>query len=143
MTKEVIIGKDGRIVGDKEHDADKEENVRQDGTASTGGGIGMRQGVQHDLSEVFLDIIELSQEPTSAMSIPRVVYTKQGESGYWNRDIAKDCRHLLFVYGENHRDYLAMGAYLHPVSGRFESDRGPRGYTSHEGIHIQETTQAN
>jgi hypothetical protein len=57
--------------------------------------------------------------------------------------MAKEFRHLLFVYGENHRDYLAMDAYLHPVSGRFASDKGALQDTSHEGIHIQTKTQAN
>ena len=41
-----------------------------------------------------------------------VLLTKPGKDGYWNREIAEKHPRLLFVYGENHRDFLKMKAYF-------------------------------
>ena len=147
VSKEVIVGADGGIVGGEETSLEEEQSAAGHAHAGSGG-IGWKLGAAHDLSKVFPDIVDLSTAVPAVMTaaaaaIPRVVYTKPGRRGFWNRDMAKEFRHLLFVYGENHRDYLAMDAYLHPVSGQFASDKGERKPASHEGIHVQTKTQAN
>lgn len=63
-----------------------------------------------------------------------IVVTKKGKLGWWNRKIVEESRHLIFVYGENHRDYLEMDASLHPTNGKL---------THHGSVHRQKTTQAN
>ena len=63
-----------------------------------------------------------------------IVTTLAGKDGWWNREIIQKYRHLLFVYGENHRDYTEMDASLHPTNGKL----------IHTGkVHQQSTTQAN
>ena len=63
-----------------------------------------------------------------------VVTTVPGKRGWWDRPTVVQHRHLLFVYGENHRDYVAMDASVHPIDGKMK----------HSGkVHVQKTTQAN
>ena len=63
-----------------------------------------------------------------------VVYTKPGSEGYWNRQITESHPRLLFVYGENHRDFLKMRAWFDKEHGEL---RPQWHYTD------QKTTQGN
>ena len=85
----------------------------------------------HDhVAERWPDIID----PTSVAKDEGVVVTKAGKKGWWNRGIVQKSRHLLFVYGENQRDYKEMKGSLHPTNGKL----------IHQGVvHKQKTTQAN
>jgi hypothetical protein len=85
----------------------------------------------HDhVAERWPDIID----PTSVAKGEGVVVTKSGKKGWWNRGIVQKSRHLLFVYGENQRDYKEMKGSLHPTNGKL----------IHQGVvHKQKTTQAN
>jgi hypothetical protein len=84
VSTEVIVGQDGRIVGDEETGSEEEVQAPA-GNARTGGGVGWTQGASHDLSEVFPDIVDLSTAAAAvaAAVIPRVVFTKPGPPRGW------------------------------------------------------------
>ena len=60
--------------------------------------------------------------------------TKAGTEGYWNRDVVEKHPRILFIYGENHRDFLKMKPYFDVEHGEL---RPQWHYTD------QKTTQGN
>merc|ERR1711968_327640 len=62
-----------------------------------------RKGLSKELlAHMLPPIIDTS---TLLNKTSNVVYTKAGSKGYWNRQIAEAHPRMLFVYGENHRDF--------------------------------------
>ena len=94
--------------------------------------IKKRKGLTKELLVHMLpDIIETAP---LIHKTTNVVYTKPGSEGYWNRQITESHPRLLFVYGENHRDFLKMRAWFDKEHGEL---RPQWHYTD------QKTTQGN
>jgi len=72
-----------------------------------------RSGLKLQLLRENLPSIVLNSENDLAIEKGgNVLLTKAGKDGYWNREIAEAHPRLLFVYGENHRDFLKMKAFF-------------------------------
>lgn len=77
----------------------------------------------------LIDVSRMQQNGDS-----NILFTKAGKDGYWNRKITEENPRLLWVYGENHRDFLKMKPW-------FDRDHGelrPQAHFTH-----QKTTQGN